>query len=79
LRQALKGGVDFITFTSSSTVENFVKLLGRDYRKKLSGVKFASIGPVTTSTLRKFGLKADIEAKVYTIEGLVRALTERNI
>ncbi len=67
--------VHWVTFTSSSTVENFVKLLGSDYRHKLSGVKFASIGPVTSSALKKFGLKADVEAKVYTIEGLVKAMT----
>ncbi len=74
LREALKDKIDFITFTSSSTVENFIKLIGKDYKRKLSGVKFASIGPVTSSALKKFGLKADVEAKVYTIEGLVKAM-----
>jgi len=74
LKQALKAKIDFVTFTSSSTVENFIKLIGRDYKHKLSGVKFASIGPITSGTLRKFGLKADVEAKVYTIEGLVKAI-----
>jgi len=77
LKQAFKEQVDFVTFTSSSTVENFIKLLGGDYRKKLSGVKLASIGPVTSSTLKKFGLKANVEAKVYTIVGLVKAMVEK--
>lgn len=74
LQQALKEKVDFVTFTSSSTVENFIKLVGKNYRTKLSGIKFASIGPITSKTLRKFGLKAHIGAAVYTIDGLVDAL-----
>ncbi len=74
LNQALDNGVDIVTFTSSSTVENFINLLGNSYRSKLFGVRFASIGPVTSRTLRRFGLKADVEAKAYTIEGLVDAM-----
>lgn len=74
LKQAFKAKIDFVTFTSSSTVENFIRLMGRDYKHKLSGVKFASIGPITSSTLKKSGLKANVEAKVYTIEGLVKAM-----
>jgi uroporphyrinogen III methyltransferase/synthase len=79
LRQALCERIDFITFTSSSTVENFIKLLGLGYRKKLAGIKFASIGPVTSKTLRSFGLKRAVEAKEYTIEGLVKAMVKRTI
>ncbi|MDP3787640.1 MAG: uroporphyrinogen-III C-methyltransferase [Candidatus Omnitrophota bacterium] len=78
LKQAFKAKIDFVTFTSSSTVENFIKLMGKSYKRKLSGVKFASIGPVTSSTLKKSGLKADIEAKVYTIEGLVKAMASND-
>jgi len=78
LKEALKEKIDFITFTSSSTVDNFIKLLGRDYKRKLSGVKFASIGPVTSGALNKSGLKADVEAKVYTIEGLVKAMVKND-
>lgn len=76
LRQALNRQADFVTFTSSSTVENFIKLLGKDYRHKLHGVKFASIGPITTSALKKFGLEADIEARIYTTDGLVEAIAK---
>ena len=72
-----------ITFTSSSTVKNFVTLLGRrDARAALrkphlsGGVHSASIGPVTSATLREFGLPVDIEASKYTIPGLVRALVK---
>jgi uroporphyrinogen-III synthase len=70
-----------ITFTSSSTVRNFVHLLGlrsaRAMLKKSSpchGVHTASIGPVTSATLRQFGLPVDIEAREYTIPGLVAAI-----
>ena len=65
---------DFITFTSSSTVRNFVALLGRPTARKLGGVKFASIGPVTSATLRELGLRVDVEAKAYTIPGLVEGI-----
>lgn len=74
LGQVLGGKVDIITFTSSSTVENFMKLLGDNYRSKLSGVKFASIGQVTSRALKKFGLKTHMEARVHTIEGLIDAI-----
>ena len=75
-----------ITFTSSSTVRNFVELLGlRSARAALKkptrhqGVHTASIGPVTSATLREFGLPVDIEAEEYTIPGLVAAIIkERN-
>ena len=69
-----------ITFTSSSTVKNFAALLGRASRPKprrpplLDGVVLASIGPVTSATLRELKLNADVEAQPYTIPGLVRAI-----
>ncbi len=61
-----------ITFTSSSTVRNFVDLLGK--RRPASDVQFASIGPVTSATLREMGLPVDIEAREYTIPGLIEAI-----
>jgi len=64
---------DAITFTSSSTVRNFVQAIGRNM-KQLDGVTLASIGPVTSSTLREFGLAPDIEARSFTMDGLVSAL-----
>jgi len=70
-----------ITFTSSSTVKNFVSLLGlqtaRSAFKKngaTDAVHAASIGPVTSATLREFGLPVDIEAEQYTMRGLVEAI-----
>jgi uroporphyrinogen-III synthase len=71
-----------VTFTSSSTVKNFVTLLGATGRKSrrrpgyLEGVKLASIGPVTTATLRDLHLGVDLEAKQYTIPGLIAAIVD---
>ncbi|PIQ89563.1 MAG: uroporphyrinogen-III C-methyltransferase [Candidatus Omnitrophica bacterium CG11_big_fil_rev_8_21_14_0_20_42_13] len=76
VKKAFGEKVDWVTFTSSSTVENFIKLLGNDYRKKLIKVKLASIGPITSQALRRFGLKPHAEAKVYTIDGLIEAIVK---
>jgi uroporphyrinogen-III synthase len=68
---------DVVTFTSSSTVRNFVELLGgrgHPPHTMLDGIRFASIGPITSATLREFGLPAHVEAKEYTIAGLTRAI-----
>jgi len=76
LRAALtnpKRSPHVITFTSSSTVRNFVALLG-PRSASLKGVRLASIGPVTSSTLRELGLRVDIKAKEFTIPGLVDAI-----
>jgi len=63
-------GADLITFTSSSTVENFLVL-----QLRLPGtLKTASIGPITSETMRKNGLKVDVEAAKYDIDGLVGAI-----
>lgn len=74
-----------ITFTSSSTVKNFVGLLGlrrahAALKKPMAhhGVHSASIGPVTSATLREFGLPVDIEAKEYTIPGLIAAIVRQS-
>ncbi len=69
------GEVDVITFTSSSTVTNFVEIMGRDY-KLPSSVKIACIGPVTAATARKAGFQVDIAEQEYTMEGLVRSLIQ---
>ena len=79
-----------ITFTSSSSVRNFVqlfrgRLLELDSRPavglsgeapphKLEGIQFASIGPITSATLRELGLPVHIEAREYTIPGLIQAI-----
>lgn len=65
-----------VAFTSSSTVRNFVELLGGRERlpKLLHGVRMASIGPITSGTLREFGLPVHVEAEEYTIVGLTLAI-----
>ena len=68
---------DVVTFTSSSTVRNFVELLGsskKSRHKNLVGIRMASIGPVTSATLREVGLPVDIAAGEFTIPGLVSAI-----
>jgi uroporphyrinogen-III synthase len=67
-----------ITFTSSSTVKNYVSLLGiRSGKSKLvQGVWNASIGPVTSDTLREFELTVDVQAAEFTIPGLIKAIAE---
>ena len=68
---------DMITFTSSSTATNFVALLGGHRAKELMRkVAVASIGPITSETLRGLGMRVAIEAKVSTIPGLVQAIGE---
>ncbi len=63
-----------VTFTSSSTVRNFSELLGNARARKLNGIQFASIGPVTSGTLRELGLPVSIEAREFTMAGLIRAI-----
>lgn len=73
---------NLITFTSSSTVRNFVALVGDElcgrgrphHTGPFPGVQFASIGPVTSTTLRELGLPVDLEAREYTITGLIEAI-----
>lgn len=62
---------DWITFTSSSTAKNFLAAAGR---AALEGVRVASIGPVTSATLREQGVEVDAEAAVYTTDGLIAAI-----
>ena len=71
-RQLAQEGTDFITFTTSSTVENFLAL-GLPWPK---GMRIASIGPVTSKTARDQGLKVDVEARRHDIDGLVQAIRE---
>lgn len=61
--------IDYITFTSSSTVDYFLQAAGKKYAKKLPGT-LLSIGPVTSKTLRSHGFKSFREAKQHTLDGL---------
>lgn len=69
------GKLDYLTFTSSSTVSNFVKIIGAENVTGLQGrFKVACIGPVTAQTARENGFNIDIMAREYTIDGLVEAI-----
>lgn len=76
--QALRGGIDWATFTSSSTVRNLIALLGED-RGLLHGVRAASIGPLTSQTLRELGVAVEVEAPAAGVDALIRAIADREI
>jgi uroporphyrinogen III methyltransferase/synthase len=69
---AMKTRPTWITFTSGSTVKNWLALAGRE---SLDGVRIASIGPATSDVIRKHGLQIDAEASPSTMDGLVDAIT----
>ncbi|MCA1784514.1 MAG: uroporphyrinogen-III C-methyltransferase [Desulfobacteraceae bacterium] len=70
-----KKQIDAVTFTSSSTVSNFMSLLDPGQAPGLlENITIASIGPITSDTARSFGLEPVIEADPYTIAGLVNGL-----
>jgi uroporphyrinogen-III synthase len=75
--QALREGVEVITFTSSSTVRNFIALVnsaGLDARQLPGQPLFACIGPITANTASEEGLPVKLVAEEYTTEGLLEAL-----
>jgi uroporphyrinogen III methyltransferase/synthase len=74
LRKILEEGVDAVTFASSSAVEYCLKLLGDDAPHLLAEVAIASLGPLTSATLRRHGLEVAVEAAVPTVESLIEAL-----
>lgn len=77
--QALRQGVDVVTFTSSSTVRNFVSLFrraGLDPAMLPGNPLFACIGPITAQTAGEQGLPVSVLASEYTAEGLIQALLD---
>lgn len=74
LMQNAKRRPHLVTFTSSSTARNFAELLGKTGAGSLKNIQFASIGPVTSATLRELGLLPAIEAREFTMGGLIRAI-----
>lgn len=71
------GEIDCITFTSSSTVENFIQAFGPEEASRLLlETQVACIGPITADTARKHGIWVDVQAGEYTIAGLVDAVLE---
>jgi len=64
---------DYVTFTSSSTVRNFIAVAGPDFSAR---TRLLSIGPATTATLREHGLEPHVEARRHDVEGVVQALLD---
>ena len=74
----LKSGVDWITFTSPSTVQNFVQVISQQNMNPfhlMGNPKVACIGPITERAAREEGFKVDLVAEKYTTEGLIKALS----
>jgi uroporphyrinogen III methyltransferase/synthase len=69
--------IDAILLTSSSTIEAVVERLGEHAAELLAGVTVASIGPVTTKTAENLGIRVDVAASTYTVDGLLDALERR--
>jgi uroporphyrinogen III methyltransferase/synthase len=74
-RMLTKGEIDVLTFTSSSTVRNFVASL-RPLPDLPQGITVACIGPITAQTAEESGLPVHVSAREHTIEGLLSALVE---
>lgn len=67
--------IDMITFTSSSTVSNFVDIMGREsINELLEGVVVVSIGPITVDTAREYGISTDVMPERYTIAEMVSSI-----
>jgi uroporphyrinogen-III synthase len=79
---ALKTGVDVITFTSASSVENFVAMMRQNKLDPLNlpnNPLFACIGPITEQAAREEGLVNLVVAKEYTTKGLIEAISKLEI
>jgi uroporphyrinogen III methyltransferase/synthase len=72
----LRGQADVVTFTSSSTVDNFAALFGDRLSTVLAGTVVGCIGPVTAQTARRHGMAVSIEPKEYTIPAFADAIVD---
>jgi uroporphyrinogen III methyltransferase/synthase len=76
-RMLLEKRIDVVTFTSASTVKNFVQIFGAEQAPDLlNATKVASIGPVTAEAAEQYGIRTAIMPKEYTIPALVEAIVE---
>jgi uroporphyrinogen III methyltransferase/synthase len=76
LRATFEEGIDAVTFASSSAVEHCLQALGNDGPRLLAGVAIASLGPLTSATVRRHGLEVAVESAVPSVESLIEALQE---
>ena len=74
LRMALVDGLDLLTFTASSTVQNFVDLLSAENLRLAKQIPVASIGPLTSATAEKLGFTVVIEPDNATLDDMVEAI-----
>lgn len=74
LKDAFKTGVDVVTFTSPSTVNNFVNALGAELVEIMKNVRVTCIGPVTFEAAKRAGLNVTVVADPHTIDALVEAI-----
>lgn len=76
-RELLESGkLDCVTFGSSSTVANFLRIIPADLLRDHPEVLLAPIGPITADTLRQNGLEPGLQPENFTIPGLVRAIAQ---
>lgn len=76
-REALRAavsGADVVLLTSASTIKNLADAIGPDAAAVLAGRTVASIGPITTDAAKALGVRVDVTAATYTLEGLVEAI-----
>lgn len=81
LRAELESGeVNMVTFTSSSTVRNFLTMVDardqQELERLMQGVDIAAIGPITAKTVTDSGLKVDVQPREYTIPSMIQAIVE---
>ncbi|MBA62120.1 MAG: uroporphyrinogen-III C-methyltransferase [Planctomycetaceae bacterium] len=68
--EAVKQGIDWVTFTSSAIARSSIGLLG----EHLQGLKSVSISPITSETMRGLGFEPTVEAKQYDLDGMIQAI-----
>ncbi|MDH3348230.1 MAG: uroporphyrinogen-III C-methyltransferase [Desulfobulbaceae bacterium] len=78
--QLTEKAIDMVTFTSSSTVDNFISMLNtnspEELNKLLAGVEIAAIGPITAATVEKHGLRPTIKPERFTINDMVNSIVD---
>ena len=70
------GDIQVLTFTSSSTVKNFLALTGESLIPEIKKTRIACIGPITAKTAEDAGLTVDIIPKEYTVSALLDAIED---
>ncbi len=71
-----RGGVDILTFASSSSVDNFYKLFNAAQRRQWLKIPVAVIGPITAASVKKWGGKVVVMPKKYTMQDLIKGLIQ---